>query len=137
MAPDLVYRGSPKHKNRPATGRKGTLCPEWSHTAGAVRLQNDMEAHVWSATAARNLLAESELDPLGSRKRYATRSGVAFAGHDTKDGTWHGYPVPWNDVPSELKDRWRAEGRVTRKDLRRYSDRLDTDIEWALESDDE
>lgn len=34
-----LYRGSLKHKDRPGTGRKGTLYPEWTHAAGTVGRQ--------------------------------------------------------------------------------------------------
>jgi hypothetical protein len=94
-----------------------------------------MEQHHWNDTTAAILLAASEPDPDGSEKRYATERGMAFVAHDTADGTWHGYPVPWNDVPATLKDRWRAEKRVSRRDLARYGEFSRSDIDWPLASD--
>jgi hypothetical protein len=35
-----------------------------------------------------------------------------------------------------LKDRWREQGLVKRRDLSRYMERSDRDIRWALETDD-
>jgi hypothetical protein len=62
---------------------------------------------------------------------------VAFVAVRTDDKTWHGYPLPWQDVPAELKDRWREQGLVTRRDLNRYLDKAPGDIHWALETDDD
>ena len=133
---DHVYLGSTKHKNRPADGQKGTLCPEWTHrTAARQGLGNDMTRHDWSSTPAYELLRCSELDPEGSGRRFATERGIAFAARDSNDGTWHGYPIPWQQVPAALKDRWLAAGVVRKRDLRRYMDKPDGDIRWALESD--
>ncbi len=127
-----IYRGSPKHKKRPGQGRKGTLCPEWTH----VGLGNAPTAHQWDGSAAQEMFNESELDPTGSGKRYATMKGVAFAAQDTADGTWHGYPEPWQKVPADLKDKWLDNGKVTRADLRRYKDFPKDNIHWALDSND-
>lgn len=132
-----AYRGSPKHKDRPATGRKGTLCPEWTHTTEAGGLGNDITGHDWRKTEAHRLFEASEACPEGSSRKFATSRGIAFAAVSSQDGTWHGYPVPWQEVPAELKDRWRDEGKVRRSELRRNMDRLQHDIRWALESDDE
>jgi len=138
MAKDLpTYRGSPKHKNRPARGRKGTLCPEWSHAAPGVVLGNDLFGHNWVATEAHRLFIASEYDPEGSGKRYATARGIAFVAQPSADGSWHGYPEPWNKVPSDLKDKWRAENIVSARDLRLYADFPKKNIKWALDSDDD
>lgn len=134
--PDLIYRGSPKHKNRPVHSRKGTRCPEWTQEAGSVRPRVDMTRHSWERTIAADLLRSSVPDPEGSEKRFSTKRGIAFVGHDTGDGTWHGYPVPWNDVPAALKERWRDAGQVTRRDLKRYGEFERSDLDWALRSDD-
>jgi hypothetical protein len=134
---DLVYRGSMKHKARPARGRKGSLCPEWTHTTPTTGLANDESNHPWEQSIATEMLQDSELDPQGSSRRYATRRGVAFAAHDTRDGSWHGFPIPWNDVPSELKDQWVSQSLVSPRDLRKYSDKLKSDTSWALETDED
>jgi hypothetical protein len=134
MAPaDATYRGSPKHKNRPALGRKGTICPEWTHAG----LGTGVEDHNWDETEAHGLFMGSEYDPDGSGKVYATARGVAFAAQATADGSWHGYPVSWDEVPAELKDRWRKEKRVSARDLRRFAGVSPADIGWALGTDDE
>jgi hypothetical protein len=79
----------------------------------------------------------SEYDPEGSGKRYATARGVAFVAQPSADGSWHGYPEPWHKVPSELKDKWLAAKIVSTHDLKHYSDFPRTNINWALESDDD
>lgn len=131
------YRGSLKHKNRPAPGRKGTICPEWTHHTIGGGFEGDPFGHPWQDTAAHTMFEESDLDPDGSGKRYATRNGIAFVAQETKDGTWHGYPEPWNKIPAALKDRWLDAGKVTPRDLRRYKDFPRSNVRWALESDDE
>lgn len=131
------YRGSPKHKRRPGFGRKGTLCPEWAHETVEGDLGNDPFAHPWAKTLAHELFAQSEEDPTGSGKRYATMHGIAFAAQATGDGTWHGYPEPWNKVPADLKSKWQDEGKVTAWALRKYKDFPRNNIGWALDQDDE
>lgn len=129
------YRGSPKHKNRPAQGRKGTLCPEWTHQAPDGGYANDPFKHPWQETQAHQMFTESEVDPSGSGKRYATRNGIAFVAQETADGSWHGYPEPWNKVPPELKDKWLDAGKVTSASIRRYKDFPKDNFKWALDSD--
>jgi len=131
------YRGSLKHKDRPARGRKGSLCPEWTHRADSRGFEGDPFDHPWQETAAHTMFEESELDPSGSGKRYATMNGIAFASQDSRDGTWHGYPEPWNKIPADLKDQWLDEGKVTTTSLKRYKDFPRNNVRWALESDDE
>ncbi len=135
--PYLVYRGSIKHKDRPGRGRKGTLCPDWTHRAGREGFSGDPFAHNWEATAAQSMLNESEIDPREPGKRWATRSGIPFVAQSSNDGTWHGYPEAWQKAPSELVEKWLSEGKVTRQQLKRYKDFPRNDIRWALESDDE
>ena len=65
------------------------------------------------------MFEQSEADPSGSGKRWATMRGIAFAAQETHDGTWHGYPEPWNKVPADLKDRWLDEDKVTTASLKR------------------
>ncbi len=79
------------------------------------------------------MLAESVLADDG--RRYATRRGIAFAAVSSGDGTWHGYPVPWQDVPRDVCDTFAREGRVTRGGTRLRVD--GADIRWALRSDDD
>ena len=129
-----VYRGHDKHKNRPTQGVKGTRCPEWTHRVGEKSVGVDMHAHDWALTRAKELLDTSVVD-LASRRRYTTGDGIAFEIKPSGDGTFHGYPVPWNDVPAWLQGQWRKEGRVTRRQIARYSEAPD-DF-WAMASDDE
>lgn len=131
------YRGSPKHKDRPARGRKGTLCPEWTHRSSLGGYRTDPFDHPWETTPANELFEQSEVDPRGSGKRYATMNGIAFAAQQSRDGTWHGYPEPWNKVPADLKDKWLDQGKVTTAALKQYKDFPRNNVGWALESDNE
>ncbi len=83
------------------------------------------------------MFEQSEPDPNGSGKRYATMNGIAFVAHPTEDGTWHGYPEPWNRVPADLKAKWQDAEKVTNRDLRRYKDFPKDSLSWALDSDNE
>ena len=120
-----VYRGSLKHKSRPSRGRKGTICPEWTHDGSSGSLGNDPYAFEWQGTPAVELLNGALIDP-ESQRRFATRNGIAFEAKPTADGTWHGFPVPWEDVPA-----------VTGRDIKRYFSRPASDIRWALDTDDD
>ena len=131
-----TYRGSPKHKNRPARGRKGTICPEWTHVAPCDKLGTDPHRFDWAGTPAAELFDAATVDPHDQR-RYATRRGIAFEAKPTSDDTWHGFPLPWEDVPAAIKDAWLDGGFVERSALRRYFSRPEEDIYWALETDDE
>ncbi|WP_187970093.1 hypothetical protein [Aquibium microcysteis] len=132
-----LYRGSPKHKNRPVLGRKGTLCPEWTHEMDAGGYASDPFGHAWEKTVAHTMFEESEPDPNGSAKRYATMKGIAFVAQPTADGTWHGYPEPWNRVPADLVAKWQDAGKVTTQQLKRYKDFPTDHVTWALDGDDE
>lgn len=128
-----TYRGSLKHKNRPANGRKGTLCPEWTHAVGDASLGNSTFEHPWGNTHAHELFVHATLTPEG--RRYATARGIAFEAKPTGDGTWHGYPVPWESVPPSILERWLQDQKVTRHDLRRHRHDNTTAIHWALRTD--
>ena len=125
-----AYRGNSKHKDRPVRGIKGTLCPEWTHRTAAAGLSNDALALAWEETEAFRLFAAAILDVNG--RRYATARGIAFEAQSTEDGTWHGYPIPWNDVPNALRRRWLKEAKVTRRELKRFMSFDRNDIHWAL-----
>jgi hypothetical protein len=129
------YRGSTKHKHRPVRGRKGTFCPEWTHATADAEFKADPFKHPWDKTEAHAMFQESLRDPNGSGKRYATRNGIAFVAQQSGDGTWHGYPEPWNKIPTELKDKWIDEEKVTSADLRRYKDFPKDNLKWAFDSD--
>lgn len=132
----MEYQGSVKHKNRPGGGW-GTLCPEWTHETPRGGLGHDVHEHPWPQTKAQELFASSEPCPEGSKKRYATERGIAFAARETGCGIWHGYPIPWDEVPDELRVEWQNQGRVGAKDIKRYSNKPPKDTRWPLETDDE
>lgn len=127
------YRGTIKHKRWRPGGGYGTLCPRWTHEASSQGFAGDPLGHPWEETQAHAMFTESVLAEDG--RRYATRRGIAFVAVASGDGTWHGYPVPWQNVPRNVRDALVAEGRVTRRETRRVVDR--TDIRWALGSGDD
>ncbi len=130
---DQPYRGSPKHKNRPGTGAKGTLCPEWTHAVEQRSFDGETYTHPWHNTAAHRLFVGAVVHSDG--RRYATERGIAFEAKPTADGTWHGYPIPWESVPPAIKDRWIEERKVSRRDVKLFRHRDPTDIHWALDTD--
>jgi hypothetical protein len=112
-----------------------------------------MHGFPWMESVAQELLDESQGDndleivnggsPSAEGARYATRGGIAFKAVASNDGTWHGYPVPWEQVPEGLKERWIRERKVTRRDILKYSlCNIKTrggilPNEWAMEVDSE
>ena len=115
-----------------------------------------MFAFPWAETVAQELLDESQVEgparastnsgsalPSEELPRYATRKGIAFKAVLSNDGTWHGYPVPWDQVPQGLKERWIREQKVFRRDILKYSLRNIrgrgevVPNEWAMEDDNE
>lgn len=134
VAAEPCYRGSQKHKNRPVETRKGTLCPEWTHRTEGGSYAADPFKHDWNMTAACQMLKASVESPDG-RRRYATANGIAFEAKLTGDGTWHGYPIPWENVPAAILKAWRDSGQVSKRDLRRYWTANPNDLRWALDSD--
>ena len=97
----LQYRGIIKHKLWHPHGGFGTLCPRWTHQAASQGFAGDPYRHPWRKTEAHAMLAES-IPHRG--RRYATRRGIAFVALDSGDGTWHGYPVPWTEVPDKVRN---------------------------------
>jgi hypothetical protein len=131
----LIYRGSSKHKNRPANEQKGTRCPEWTHATCAGGFQTDVHAHDWAKTKASALFKDACVDDATDR-RYASALGIAFEAKSTADGTWHGYPIPWESVPVAIKNKWLKDGVVTRGQTRAHFKFAKSDIHWALKTDD-
>ncbi len=80
------------------------------------------------------MFSEAVVSPDG-RRRFATARGIAFEAKPTADGTWHGYPVPWESVPPEICEEWLDAGKVSRRDLRVCRPTHAGDLHWALNSD--
>lgn len=132
--PSTLYRGSQKHKNRPTGERKGTLCPDWTHNTDAGGYKSDPFAHSWEKTEAHQLFERAV--PHGNvRRRFATALGIAFEAKPTADGSWHGYPVPWETVPAEILQTWIENGEVTRSQIKRHWRKDQDDLRWAIEGD--
>lgn len=133
-----IYRGSLKHKRRPARGQKGTLCPEWTHTrednGQKLGLDPADETFKWELTPAGRLFKNATIEK-GTGRRFAAEQGIAFEAKPSNDGTWHGYPIPWDDVPANVKDKLVAKSNVKGKQLRAYASFSESDIDWALETD--
>ena len=127
-----LYRGSLKHKDRPSTGRKGTLCPEWTHIAGDTGFIGNPFQHCWEQTAAHRLFGNATL---ANDRRFATERGIAFEAKTTGDGTWHGFPIPWVSVPPTILSQWWKEGKVSRRDVKLNKSSKASDIRGALNSD--
>jgi hypothetical protein len=49
-------------------------------------------------------------------QRYAASHGIAFCGQLTTGTTWHGYPIPWRDVPREVRERLIATQQVSEQE---------------------
>ena len=99
---NLTYFPNPKYKLPWQPGRKGALCPDWSHDL------------------AQTLLTGSEAHP-GKKARYATHGGLAFAAYPDGQGKWHGYPVGWNEVPEKIRHKWLKDKVISRSDVRKYN----------------
>lgn len=83
----LTYEPNPKHKPMPVSDRRGSICP--SNANGPL------------------LLSQSDL--LGT-KRYATDGESAYCAQQHAPGRWHGYPIPWDEVPPRLaRSGWRPK----------------------------
>jgi len=93
----LKYEGNPKHKEPWQAGRKGALCPKWSHQQVAILLRDSID---------------------DGQQRYATMNGVAFSAQQHLPDVWHGYPVPWVEVPHKIWRKWLETGLVSRRQLR-------------------
>ena len=102
------YKGSLKHKRWHPGGAYGTLCPNWTHEADGMGFAGNTETHPWQRTEAHEMFEQSTLADDG--RRYATRRGIAFVAVDTNDETWHGYPIPWQDVPPAIRRESSFEG---------------------------
>ena len=132
--PQTLYRGSQKHKNRLTGERKGTLCPEWTHITAGGGYKCDPFPHDWEATQAHQLF-ERAVSHGNGRRRFATAEGIAFEAKPTEDGTWHGYPVPWEAVPPEIVQKWQEDGEVTRRQIKKDLQKDHDSLHWAIEAD--
>lgn len=133
----MIYIGSRKHKSWTPGGASGTICPDWTHTV-AGRHFGEIEPELWNMwpnTMATNLLNDSVKD---GNQRYAAARGIAFCGQLTPGGTWHGYPIPWKDVPFHVREKLKSNGHVTSREIKRGMrvqrnvDRK-TDRKWATD----
>lgn len=94
----VKYEPRLKHKRYPSPGKRGSLCPK---DVDPVRLLRDSV-------------------PDGNQ-RYATDGERAYCAQcdDPVQDIWHGYPVPWNDVPQKIVNAWIRNRLVRRSTVRR------------------
>jgi hypothetical protein len=113
---------------------KGTLCPEWTHRTPAGGFAADEHQHDWPRTLAADMFSKALVD-VNTGRRFYTMRGLAFEAKDTKDGSWHGFPVPWESVSPMIVRAFKNEMLVSNKDLKKYYHFDRTDIYWPLETD--
>lgn len=94
----------------------------------------DVYAHDWAQTQAAVLFAKAEIDQTNKR-RYATDHGIAFEAQSTADGSWHGYPIPWEAVPVQIKNKWLRDKSISKRDLRKFCRFDKNEIHWAMQED--
>lgn len=128
----MRYRGSLKHKSWRPGGGFGTMCPEWTHQADGQGFAGNTDRHPWSRTRAHEMFGGSICG--GDGRRYATGRGIAFVALPTNDGTWHGYPLPWVDVPRNVREHFVNSGLVDARRIRRQTVGP-SDRRWALSSE--
>ncbi len=77
-----------------------------------------------SISVAQEILDSAE--PVGNSLQ-ATHEGVGYVARKTgttEDGEiWHGYPEAWDKMDLKLKKKWKKQGLVKGKDMRKYSSR--------------
>jgi hypothetical protein len=93
------YESYPKHSEPWQTGRKGSLCPKDLKSIAAALL---------------------EVSELVGRQRFACHDGKAYCAREHGRDVWHGYPVGWIEVPTTLRNKWKREGRVSNRDIKRF-----------------
>lgn len=97
----MKYERNPKHKSwMHPFDPDATLCPKWSHDI------------------AQTLLDES-VDEDASGARFSTRDGMAFAARLTGGDLWHGYPIPWSQVPETVREAMVEKRKVTRREIKK------------------
>lgn len=105
-SPKRIYRPSPRHCEPITAENPGVKCPRWS------------------AAIAQDMLDAAE--PVGKTLQ-ATRDGIGFVAQFerlTGEGEiWHGYPEAWDRMDGKLKEKWRAAGVISRRNLRTYRTR--------------
>lgn len=68
------------------------------------------------------------------KKRVATERGIAFVAQRTypdERNVWHGYPEAWDQISVDVKNCWLSEGRITKRDLRRWKTREAVQAAWS------
>jgi hypothetical protein len=136
-----IYIGSRKHKRWVPGGAAGSICPPWTHEVDGRNFGNvpPEDWNGWPRTRAQRLLEQSVLH---EGVRYAAAEGLAFCAQPTGNRAWHGYPVPWRDVPAVVRAWLVKAGQVEEIQLRRALRKqagfdVGRDRQWALGGNDE
>ncbi len=95
----MEYESNPKHSDPWQVGAKGSLCPKELKSLAA------------------ELLEKSELV---GKQRFAFHDGRAYCAREHRAGVCHGYPVGWVEVPGQIRNKWKRDGSVTKRDLDRF-----------------
>lgn len=99
--PITRYEPDDKHKKPWQRGKKrGSLCPASLDLGSAQRLLRGSVPH--------------------NTKRYASDGARAFCAQEHQPGTWHGYPVGWEEVPPKVRADLIRDNGVTRRSIRQY-----------------
>lgn len=101
----MDYEANDKHKFPWQRGARGSLCPS---EIG----QKDAQA----------LLDDSQLSPKRPGKRYATDGERAYCAMEHSVDKWHGYPVGWKEVPTQIRMQWLAEGKIDNRAVKSFWD---------------
>ncbi len=107
------YERNPKHKSwMKPFDPDATLCPSWSHDQAQA-------------------LLDTSIDSPTAGTRFATMDGMAFAARLTGGDTWHGYPVPWSQVPEAVREGMIMTGKVTRRQVKKLfsSEKLTAELD--------
>ena len=97
----MRYEQNPKHKNwMQPFDPDATQCPSWSHGLA-------------------QQLLDCSVQPSSGGARFGTYGGMAFAAQLTRGEVWHGYPVPWSEVPEKIRETMVADGKVTRRQIKK------------------
>jgi hypothetical protein len=95
----VEYESNPKHSEPWQAGRKGSLCPKEVKPLAAQLLEKSEQV---------------------GKQRFAFHAGRAYCAREHREGVWHGFPVGWMEVPAQLRNKWKRDGSVSKREIDRY-----------------
>lgn len=96
---ELVYESNPKHRDPWQAGKRGSICEPEVRPIAVELLRHSI---LWEG------------------QRYAIHEGKAYCAQEHAPNKWHGYPVGWQEVPPKLCRRLIEEGRLTKRDKKKF-----------------